>query len=775
MAVNQNVWGSVNSWINYNPNNQQLNYIKIPSFTNLTNGIQTGKIEPNKQLDMSIATVQADSGFSGGIINFARGDGRSNFDEKYINKDILSEFELKNIGIFSTSTLRTEMSNFDISSFNKYTIAPNYDSNSNLNTVKPVLSFGKNSNLKLIIGIISNNDYNNSSVSCMPLDDFVNTGNKYVYGVCALPMYKRTDGTYELAAYNKFTLTSQILNYPNKNFDWYSSSTLSLNSKFYSMVEKNEIALYFTTESSWVQTSQMFPIFAQSTQRNKDLRGIWGIYHYMYYPSVGYMPDYTNSELELYGSITKNGVTIRKGYTDNLSSNEQFKTLFRYIDLTDTDYWGNDYEKFIEWCKKQTAYFGMFFCTNWNARNKATNDIETYLGIIDKDGVTHGEYTQGTENETQQNYDNDIISDIEKTPPEKIQKDKGDLTSNVSTFKYYSPNKLFVLNQLSLADLFTFINIGYRPNQENFILDFKGKNPIDYIVSLNIFPFNISSPINVNLSIGGITVKKSPFLENSENVAVKEIALNSDFTQSIFDFGTISINPHFNDFRDYEPFTKCELQLPYCGNYNVDLKKFMGKNLSLKYVVDYNTGACTALIFLNSLLIDIVDGQIAYSIPLSGIAQGDYQNTIQRNSYNAKMAGYDIVKNGINNVSNALTGNLKGLANSTINSLSAIETGLQANYELTHAAPQPTILSTADTLNSFCQDSRARMVFYRCEVPRYDEETFRKTVGYACIKSGKVSDFTGLMICSNVKLNNINCTDTEKNLLKNLLTSGVYN
>lgn len=776
MAINTNVWGVENSWINYNPVDVNLNYIKIPQFTDLTNGIQNGNIAPNEQLDMSITTVQADSGFSGGIVNFARGDGRNNFDEKYINKDIYSEFEIKNIGLFSTSTNRTAREDLYIDNFNEYTLAPNYDSNNNLNTVKPVLTFGKNSNIKLLVGVLYNNDYNSKTYTFKALDAFASSGGKYVYGVYAIPMYKQSDGTYNISDYNDFSLTHQILNYSQKSFDWYTGNNLALNSKIYSMVEKTELALAFDWGGFSIQTSQLFPIFSQSSDYNNDVRALWGVYDNYYYSSIGFIPNFTNSELELNGKITENGVTIRKGYIDNVND-VQWQTLYRYIDLTDTDYWGNDYEKFKEWCRTQTAYFGMFFCTYWGARNKSLNDADTYLGIIDETGTTHGIYTRGTENEEQQNFDNDIISDIEKIPPKEVQKDKGDLTSNINPFLYNSPNQLFLLNTTDLNNLFTFINIGYRPTEENFILDFKGKNPIDYIVSVNVFPFDIPafSPAEVDLTIGGIPVKKSPFLENSETVKVKTLGLGSQFIQPIFDFGTIAINPYFNDFRDYEPFTRCEVQLPYCGSYTVDLKKFMNKNLSVKYVLDYNTGACTALIFLNDLLIDTVDGQIGFSIPLSGISQGEYQNTIQRNSYNAKMAGYDIVKSGINQIGNILTGNLKATANSTVNSLSAIETGLQANYELTHTAPQPTILSTADALNSFCQDNRARVIFYRCEIPNYNEEVFKKTVGYACIKSGKVSDFSGLMICSNVKLDNINCTDTEKNMLKNLLTSGIYN
>lgn len=774
MAVNENVYSNKSEWISH-----MYDFIKLPSYGSFKEGVLQNFIEKNKEVNNSICTVLADKDFSGGYISFIRGGVQNSIDEKYVIRNIYGDDNRK-IYIASPNINAGDSNEIKVDYFSQYVFSPVDDFTDNLTSNSPVLTYGDNSNIKLVTFVRCAVDSLNQLSYWIDLDEWKNnysSTHKFIYGVCAVPFFKENNQyVVPTSLYN--SITTGFLNFPQKEYEFFNNTIVTQNTDFYKLDRYYPKGGNFKIGTQTFERNNVFPIFMNCDRYdNFNIARMTGYYNNIYTPVVGYFPDITKTPtVSPYRSYIENGVAIHL-FSPHLGA--QLMSLGRFI-YVNNSYWGNDastqIENFYEWCKKQTAYFGMFFTTSFDKLQEPLDSEYTFLGVVDENGITHGVYTAGVSNRSQKNYSGDIIDLVKNDVPfEKIEKDKGDLTSNVSSFKYYSPNRLFVLNQLSLSDLFTFINIGYRPSQENFILDFKGKNPIDYIVSLNIFPFNISSPYTVNLSIGGINVKKSPFLENSENVAVKEIVLNSDFTQSIFDFGTISINPYFNDFRDYEPFTRCEIQLPYCGVYNVDLKKFMGKNVTVRYVVDYNTGACSALIFLNSLLVDVVDGQIGYPIPLSGIAQGDYQNTIQRNSYNAKMAGYDIVKSGINNVSNALTGNLKGLANSTVNSLSAIETGLQANYELTHTAPQPTILTTADTLNSFCQDSRARLVYYRCSNPYYDEEIFRKTVGYACIKSGKVSDFSGLMICSNVKLNNINCTDTEKDILKNLLISGVYN
>lgn len=769
MPVNENIYSNKNEWVTH-----MFDYIKTPSYGTIKDGVLQNFIEKNKELDNSICTVLADKDFSGGYISYIRGNGNDNFDEKYVIRNIYGVNNRK-IYLFAPDIYNPSIEEINVDNFENCIFSPVESYTDNLTVGKPILTYGDNSNIKLVPYVLCATNFQNKLNYFIDLDEWYNNyseTHKLIFGVVAVAFFNE-NGTYTASPYLYQSITNGFLNFNTQEYAFYNGTNLVKNSYFYKLNRNFYKDYNFKFDSVTTSRNNVFPIFLNCDYYNNDIRRMFSPNANIYTPVVGYFPDISKSGLV--GDYTENGVGI---FTDYQSAGSA-KTVCRFLNVTN-DYWGADdtakINNFYEWCKKQTAYYGMFFTTSFNKLQEPLDSEYTFLGVVDENGITHGDYTTGAENKNQKNYSGDIINIVKKDIPfDKTENDKGDLASNVSSFKYYSPNKLFVLNQLSLSDLFTFINIGYRPSQENFMLDFKGKNPIDYIVSLNIFPFDIQSPYTANLSIGGINVKKAPFLENSDNVTVKEIVLNSDFTQSIFDFGTIPIKPYFNDFRDYEPFTKCELQLPYCGSYNVDLKKFMGKNVSVKYVVDYNTGGCSSLIFLNSLLVDVVDGQIGYPIPLSGIAQGDYQNTIQRNSYNAKMAGYDIVKSGINNVSNALTGNLKGLANSTVNSLSAIETGLQANYELTHTAPQPTILSTADTLNSFCQDSRARLVYYRCSTPYYDEEIFRKTVGYACIKSGKVSDFSGLMICSNIKLNNINCTDTEKDILKNLLTSGVYN
>ena len=55
-----------------------------------------------------------------------------------------------------------------------------------------------------------------------------------------------------------------------------------------------------------------------------------------------------------------------------------------------------------------------------------------------------------------------------------------------------------------------------------------------------------------------------------------------------------------------------------------------------------------------------------------------------------------------------------------------------------------------------------------------DSSVYAHTVGYACLKMGKLSDFTGFTVCSNADLSGITATDAEKEQILRLLQSGVY-
>lgn len=759
--VDTSYYGNSSEWLTVStdaPNLKKWNYSTLTAYNN-------GKIQLNEQINTSNAIAIADSNFWGGKVSYLTGNTS---ERKYLNKYIFDDTENPYYYLCFYSTDNTpninlyNLRNFQLTIY--YPISTSYA----YNDVTPYLSL-KNGEMKFLICVSAVEEYAQSAepniISCTIDDYFANYYNthKYITAVFLLVFTKNSNNEWE---YNKnININYGIWNTPTKDFEWQAENTVIHTGTAAQLItneRRTGNAIYLGDDSVIINYS--IPIFSNG---NYSLMANDGSYEgYYSRVNIGVVPEFET--IGYNETIKENGFTI-------------FSTVFsrgyygirRVIDLTSTDIWGENGENFYEEVKKQTAYFGMYFFTNFAYKDEPLYGEHTFLGIIDENGVTHGGYSQGLDNYLQSNYDTDIIEIDKKIPSDDSdESDSGDLTTNLNTYNLTSGQRYYAMVESNFNDVIKFINLGYRPTIEELSIDFKGKNPVDYIVNALIYPFDIPYSYELyNVTLGGINVLKSPYDENSEVVKAQYL---TNSTQ-LFDFGTIAITPKYNDFRDYEPFTRCELQLPFCNTYVIDLKKFMGKNLTVKYSIDFPTGSCSAYIFLNDLVIDIVNGQIGYSIPLNGLAQGEYQNQIINSKFRLDQTLINTFSNFTNTATNIISGNVTGTISSIGNNLTDISRGNQIAYNLKHTAPNISSISTASPLCSFSQDYRARLVFYRSKNPNFDKTIYGSTVGYACLKFGKLSDFSGFLVISNIKLDNINCTDSEKNMLKNLLTSGVYN
>lgn len=92
--------------------------------------------------------------------------------------------------------------------------------------------------------------------------------------------------------------------------------------------------------------------------------------------------------------------------------------------------------------------------------------------------------------------------------------------------------------------------------------------------------------------------------------------MSNDFDAKIF-VGNVLINPKYNNFLDYAPYTKLELYLPFYGLIELDPELAMNKRININYVIDYGDGTATAYITNNDgVLIKNVTFKIALEIPV---------------------------------------------------------------------------------------------------------------------------------------------------------------
>lgn len=462
--------------------------------------------------------------------------------------------------------------------------------------------------------------------------------------------------------------------------------------------------------------------------------------------------------------------------------------------------WNNDFKEFLI---KQAACFGGFVyisnSTGVSILEIALDSEDIICGILDADGVGHGDYTRGAANRTNSIWDwqtnRDSPFDPYKIPDPTIYNDKtvfGDNTLSTTFVQYYAMNKAGL--DLLCTYIYNYINsIDTNVEDINKAISktFYTNNPLDTIISLKMFPFNITdlvggAPQNVklgHLSTGGAGYK-----------------LNGNYT--VVDLGSYDCYPKFgNCFLDYSPYTYYELIIPFCGSTRLDPAQFMGKTLRLKMAIDLYTGACTCYILANNLCIDSLSGNCSIDMAITGIQSADFQNSMQNAITNVKNARINqkaweqrgelavgVVGKSIFGKSTARLGNVladlggafnpltlgQTLTNSQTKEVENIINLNQAEYNLQHMATPFSAVGSQSAANSRMEELQARLIIYRPEIaPDFDPQIYADTYGYATLENDTLNKYSGLTVAK-INLAGVRCSDEERQMIENLFANGVY-
>ena len=106
--------------------------------------------------------------------------------------------------------------------------------------------------------------------------------------------------------------------------------------------------------------------------------------------------------------------------------------------------------------------------------------------------------------------------------------------------------------------------------------------PDDWLSRLLYFPYNIPQRIAKE-------TKKLQIGTYSTNIDVYDI----DYASDIYEMGELLIEPHFNNFADYDGYSKMEVWLPFLGTVDISLNDVLGKYLKFRLGVDYTSGQGT--------------------------------------------------------------------------------------------------------------------------------------------------------------------------------------
>lgn len=440
-------------------------------------------------------------------------------------------------------------------------------------------------------------------------------------------------------------------------------------------------------------------------------------------------------------------------------------------------------EENYEIAMKMVACFGCYFTPSAKYQfDYAMTDPDLCLPIIDDEGIAHGEYTRGSGNTDNDLYDKDIRS--KDYDPSK-QYDPNTY-SNETGFNTVSSNAAltyrYVLDAANVEklgdDLYTICDTLSAGDYDNFdgkIKDeFLTQSPIDAIISLQRFPFEIP---HTGSSKGAVQLGKTQG--------------QAQGYRTFFAFNTIlfdgkDIFPRFgNCFLDYEPYTSYELYIPFCGTTKIRAADIIGHTLNVRMQIDLITGSCTAYIMADSLVIETASGSCGIDQPLSGIDSATINSNILQG-----LATQDALAQQKVNQFGAMawpTGVVKSVLNpfgmkQSFDTIEAQET--QNELALTHIEAPSHKMTAASPLLSWYQEFNARLIIYFPEgdviassippsLKKAEINSFGRLKGFATFTPGIVSQYSGFTR-GDIRADGIPCTASERNRIKSMFSAGVY-
>lgn len=326
-------------------------------------------------------------------------------------------------------------------------------------------------------------------------------------------------------------------------------------------------------------------------------------------------------------------------------------------------------------------------------------------------------------------YSNDDmdINDIDVAPSNltKMYKMTSANVENLSIFLWNSPDNV------------------YESIVKNLAL--QGANPLDAIISLRLFPFDLDNVLTLSqmltdVSIGRITATDA---KGYKVVSIHPKIHLCDFT----------IDRHYNTFMDYDPYSQYYLYLPFYSTIPLSTKDFLNKNISIDLVVDVINGVANYLISVNGTIIKTLNCKIAIDIPLSAVDDRQRSNQFINSIMGVGVSAVGLASGNPIAIS---TGIAQTLASDFINQngmSSIINGGLQGSY-----------LNIINPLDIYLLQTHSV----------YSEPiNYNYQIGYPCESNYKLSSISGKIWVDNADFNNVPCTEVEKNELRNLFKNGV--
>lgn len=396
----------------------------------------------------------------------------------------------------------------------------------------------------------------------------------------------------------------------------------------------------------------------------------------------------------------------------------------------------------IEQTLKEIAYLGLIVCHY----SGATESV--YAGYIDSDGLATGELIpfEDWEETDSLNVKNQFMTEFPdlhikpKPTPEPDDKDDIENMRNARMdyfggnigYYYVTPSEMYQLNH-------------WLGSQEEYAdLDVQKS-----VVSLKSYPIRLTSRMIINKR--SQTTEGQPITIKFDRAVSTVNSSIIDSTNGVINLGEYTIEPKFNNFLDYAPYTTIQVYIPLFGWIPLD-DKCMGTTIQCVVYVDIRTGSARCVIYSSGRVVAERIGMYGIDISMTNENNGVKVGAMIRNSITS-----------VSSLNNMLTsrssGSVIGYANSITNG--AIAT--KQNYSNAYGS------GVGDT----SAWNGVGNCYIKIERPIADNsKDYAKRYGLPLQKTETLSNLTGFTKCENANING-NMTLEEKTMIENYLNSGV--
>lgn len=266
-------------------------------------------------------------------------------------------------------------------------------------------------------------------------------------------------------------------------------------------------------------------------------------------------------------------------------------------------------------------------------------------------------------------------------------------------------------------------------------------DPMSALIGLGIVP------VTPTLA-GSKTVK---FGNTSTGVVMPYVA--SQFVTK--EMGSVKVSKYVGSFMDFD-YTQVQIYLPYIGIRNLDVHDVMGCTLTLKYQIDVLTGGCAAMISVSGKgVLYQFNGSCIANVPLTA---NNYSTAIQ-NAISSVISGGATIAGALTGAAPLTVAGVAGLATSAANTaVSAKSPSIERSGSMGGAAGLLAV----------------QQPYVIIERPNFSiPKNLNRYTGNMLNVTMNLATAVGFTMIDYIHLDNIPCTESEREELLSILKQGV--